>query len=1390
MKDNELKPSPESLIYLALTDELTNLYNRRYLFQQLPQIIKKNQTKNYPFSFCMIDVDHFKEINDTYGHLAGDEVLSKVALLLKENVRDKDIVTRYAGDEFAILFPETSKEEAQPILNKLVQIVADTPCLPQFNLKVTLSAGLASFPDDAQTAKDLIEAADKALYASKKMGRNRVSLFSLIPKEVAPPILPSFKALVGRDEQISQINSLLDLAKQGKWNFTLIKGEHGVGKTRLLTEILKKAEERGFAYLFTSGEEIKMLEPFYLFASLIKNYLIQNKESKTSQKILSLFGKDLLKIIPELKDLAFPIPSQESGESLPEVIIKTFKEISTERTTLLAIDDFQLADELSLELIPLLAQSLLQSPLIVLATYTPFEFKGEKLLEIKEELKEKGLIDEISLENLSKEKTKEIIELNFPQISLEPSFLETFFEITSGNPLFIEQLLNLLVEEKLIYFENGRWLFGSIEPSKLPTTLKDVIKQRLQKLDEEVKETLVQASIIGKGIDLKILKGLGKKSESEVLELVDKIKKIGLVEEEKPLSDERFDFTSQEILKALSEIVEEKEKKLLHNKIGEIIEALYASKIEEAAPFLAYHFTKSDNREKALSYHNQIWQKINQLLPSLPTPEVIPPKKPLSREELEQTSEFLRSFRAALINLKLYPPTSHLIVDSIETALQNLNPLLNERGSLTMSEVEKELLVEGDELDAKGKTYVSAVTSIFIEQGIKSITFKKGLTEEEIISLLKVLSSNPATVKEKGGVEALLKESSITHIKVNEKIYVTLEEKEMIKAGEPKISIQPKEIPPLEIPETIPSPLDFQKILSEVLEGKVAEEEGREALIQLLSPSQSPSFSLFLSEILSQEEKAAEILEKMEKLKSSLDLKDQEKLNKQISQTITSFAPEKIVSLLKKTTGKESFQDIIFSTLPNDKIEKITKLMARSLEETGRKAELPIKKSEIEKIMNKLIDLAQKRGIYQLKEAPETSPFVASQKAEEVLRKSLTPERLKEIPKIVEQLLTEEGKENLTQNIISKLLDELSYPSPNRKDIAQKIEEVSPLLEKKKDILIQMAERLNHIIEEEEENEVLSPLVNILTKQIVQEIKGGEFSKATRSLELLEKKAKAERVKETVNQAMEKIKNETINILINDLKSRNEETQKGASLVLAKLGEKAAPNLIELLSKEDVEIYKIIVKTLYLMREKIIEPALKALTPKTSPRILIALIDILSSISNPQILEAFSRLISHPNPFIRKKIIHVFTKISQPEEAKYILPFIYDKNISVALEAVKALGELKSKESLPSLYELLDSSPEPIQIEICLTLGKIGDESSIPVLLKALFEKKFLLKWSKSEDVRTACAWALSHFKNEEAIKGLKRLTKDKKRKIRLIALEALKSMEKGEALEEPRKGD
>lgn len=167
----------QKLLQLATSDPLTGLFNRGYVDDRFALELSRARRYGKLLSIAVIDADRFKLLNDTHGHPAGDLVLRKISTILRDSIRQSDTVGRYGGEEFVVILPETDVEVAQRKLESLRELVASTPIALAARgqkIHVTISAGLASFPQDGEDAVELFALADDRMFQAKKEGRNRV----------------------------------------------------------------------------------------------------------------------------------------------------------------------------------------------------------------------------------------------------------------------------------------------------------------------------------------------------------------------------------------------------------------------------------------------------------------------------------------------------------------------------------------------------------------------------------------------------------------------------------------------------------------------------------------------------------------------------------------------------------------------------------------------------------------------------------------------------------------------------------------------------------------------------------------------------------------------------------------------------------------------------------------------------------------------------------------------------------------------------------------------------------------------------------------------------------------------------------------------------------------
>jgi diguanylate cyclase (GGDEF)-like protein len=171
---HKLDKTEQQLQVLSHTDELTQTYNRRYFMQYLQQEFLRAQRSTVPFAIAILDMDNFKQINDRWGHLAGDQVLREMTCMFRGHIRQADVFARYGGDEFIFLFPQTNRQEIQIWTERIYAAFAEKSIhVEDVEIRPLFSIGVAVFDPGATSMDELLRRADQALYQAKRMGGNQ-----------------------------------------------------------------------------------------------------------------------------------------------------------------------------------------------------------------------------------------------------------------------------------------------------------------------------------------------------------------------------------------------------------------------------------------------------------------------------------------------------------------------------------------------------------------------------------------------------------------------------------------------------------------------------------------------------------------------------------------------------------------------------------------------------------------------------------------------------------------------------------------------------------------------------------------------------------------------------------------------------------------------------------------------------------------------------------------------------------------------------------------------------------------------------------------------------------------------------------------------------------------
>ncbi|HCS46793.1 MAG: hypothetical protein A2V45_03140 [Candidatus Aminicenantes bacterium RBG_19FT_COMBO_58_17] len=168
---------------LIIREGLTGLFNKSYIRQRLDEEFYRSKRYDHDLSLMMIDLDNFKALNDRFGHAAGDHLLEYFSQVITDTIRPSDIAARYGGEEFLVILPETPKDEAQAVAERLLKRISLYPFRVDSRkeeVPFTISIGLTTYPEHGESAEELVVLADMALYQAKKDGKNKVAIYAMI----------------------------------------------------------------------------------------------------------------------------------------------------------------------------------------------------------------------------------------------------------------------------------------------------------------------------------------------------------------------------------------------------------------------------------------------------------------------------------------------------------------------------------------------------------------------------------------------------------------------------------------------------------------------------------------------------------------------------------------------------------------------------------------------------------------------------------------------------------------------------------------------------------------------------------------------------------------------------------------------------------------------------------------------------------------------------------------------------------------------------------------------------------------------------------------------------------------------------------------------------------
>ena len=614
----------DSLELQVITDDLTGLYNRRYLKNKLREETEKSLNEKSSFGLIMLDLDHFKEVNDNYGHFEGDQALLWITRILKSSVRECDFVVRFAGDEFFLILPSANLKEAENIAKRIYENISKLPfkgSKAQVAVPVGISGGIAIFPEDAASVDSLMSSADSGLYMAKEQGRGKVCLAcdaKKLKERRLDKNLLKIPPFMGRDNELTQLKTIWnDISQNKKTAVSLILGESGMGKSRFIQEFLDSIQIEKNRYFISSCYPREYVVPYQSLIDLLGQWIKKNRELFFNNYLKLDAGeqREILKLIPNFQSSIQKQPddmydyedADANNSRLYYGISNLFKDATVHGPLIFIIEDIHWIDISAFNLLAHIIMQIANESLLFILTAQPLVGEEGKSNTIKRFFRN---IDkhlpylEFVFTPLKNNIQKDIVRKIFnPKKPDELALIEDILVNESeGNPLFIKELILKALDEEIVVLSSEGWVVDSTKNLSTPDKIRDIATDKIESLDDSSKAILQAASVIGKEFVFDLLKMICEENEGFLLDIIDLALSKAILAEEPNSDVEVFRFTSMQVQKTLYEEFSSIRRRKMHLKIMKVLEKEFHTKRGDYIEAMFFHASKAKDHAKSFIY--------------------------------------------------------------------------------------------------------------------------------------------------------------------------------------------------------------------------------------------------------------------------------------------------------------------------------------------------------------------------------------------------------------------------------------------------------------------------------------------------------------------------------------------------------------------------------------------------------------------------------------------------------------------------------------------------------------------------------------------------------------------------------------------------------------------
>ena len=1358
--------TPESLATLVFKDDLTGLWNRRYLFKWLQSEVAWDAAEAAPVSLLMVDLDDFKKINDSRGHLAGDDALRHFSKTFLVGLRSGDIGVRYAGDEFAIVLPNTPKTTAAELGRAFIQRLASSPWPPDASRPLLLkaSAGLATFPEDARTPEGLVERADEALLHSKRRGKNVLS----IQGELDAAHLCEIRALegipcprfIGRDRELGQVQEAIDAAGSGRATLLLLSGVPGTGKTRILGETILRAKELAWTCLLERCSEYESALPLQPLVSLIEQYVRTHPEE--AQRVSREIPPEQLGVLSEhVRVLDAPPDVLARAKALPEAVRRKqlfaalgqfLTSLARQKPVLIALDEFQFVDEGTMAVIRRVVTGE-NCPILIAAARRvisgePASPGFERLVA---GLPEQGALRQVELGPFEASDLEDFLAALLPGAENLSTLATLLQPICRGNPLFLEECLKLLILRGVLQRRVSGWTIESIRSKDLPSALDDVIWSRLTTLDPETSRIIAGAAVIGPNFALDVLQGLSGKNQGETQELIDRAEKARIIAS---TSEGEMRFLHPKMQEVSYDHIAEEERRALHGQVGRIEEAKGANPAR-----LAAHFERAGDEEKARKYRairddaarlrfsgNEL-RGYTKHTKSIRRLRVKEGSRALDKDQEASTANLLRSLLLAVKSRKMYPEGSQMVAQSRRAFLNIATDVLSQVDSITVA-VDKGLLrLNGAAADAKSMGAVAQESIAFLdERMLRGLTLTRDASTEELEKLLDLLGeARSDEALDPAFWEEALDRLCIAHLGVHVRAYVATDDSGAEFSVEDGLGVAVREAL-----RALCAAVDNARMYpagSQIISGAI------DQLVRLLAEAHQRTEEIAFAEV-----DGALVVNGLA-------------ATPKVFGTATGLA----LKLLKDRRLKSC---AIRRGIPREQVLAVVDELSQGASDGG--AAWP-KRLADRGVTHVLVGEARFALAQEGSSAPPPPPIapppptpVAGAVAQARKWIAGNPVHLameptaSQIAGVVERLAID-GQKEVLRELAAFLPNALAAPGEETRKRAcgvmtacwEKVRAVLPA-----EWIAALEGPLLSAVQGEKSTAVQDALADVVLPLLEDRAAARAYAVARKLLWGLGASGEGTsvRARPVLDRRLRQLAERTVGGgLIADLGGANSQTRLDALSYLMGLGRAASLAVAKAIGETaDRGVRETLARQAKTWGKEAVELVRGELTPFQDATRASRIAEVLDQWTLAP-AEDLILALGHRDPAVWEAALVAARKLPRREAAEGLSRALDGTNPAVAAGAAHALGELRLEEGLDPLRRAIRRWEDPVVLrEICLSLGKLRDATSSADLVRIATKKGFLM-FSKGlpDDLRAAATWALCEIGTVDAQDALKKLEKD-----------------------------